>query len=327
MLPTVTLCQTFAGKKWKEVALHPLLSSRPTGLPEAAQEEHLPLQKNTVAAGLDCCWIIAWKNVRVCMFVWSKNVICLYICGLRMCPDSTTPSYFAWSAGRGAAGKEGPALQLLSPPLAAALVEAWLEGLLPQVCLARPALLAISMLQTVPDLRRRKTQAWKEVALRSPLSARFAGPAGAAQKPGRSTYWEATPTVERLRRRWNCISLHSRACTCRYICGLRMCADSKCPSYVAVSGQTAGGAAAGGAGKEGPAPPALAAALAETCLGRTCCCDLLWRVLLAISTMLFSVTVSGAMLSVLRTGKRRTTWVWKEVARHSPLSAGPSGPA
>ena len=116
----------------KEVALHPPLSAGPAGLAEAAQEEHLPLQKNAVAAGLDCCWIY----VLVCM--------CLYMCGLRMCSDSTAPSYFAWSAGRGGAGKEGPALQLLSTPLAAALVEAWLEGLLQQVFLAGPAPLAIT---------------------------------------------------------------------------------------------------------------------------------------------------------------------------------------
>ena len=71
---------------------------------------------------LDCCW----TYVRV--------GFCLYTFGLRMCADSTTPSYLAasgvWPAGRGGAGEEGPALLFLSSHLAAAHVETWLEGLL-----------------------------------------------------------------------------------------------------------------------------------------------------------------------------------------------------
>ena len=43
-------------------------------------------------------------------------------------------------AGRGDAGKEGPALQFLSFPLAAFQVQAWLEGLLLPPALAEPAL-------------------------------------------------------------------------------------------------------------------------------------------------------------------------------------------
>ena len=42
-------------------------------------------------------------------------------------------------AGRGGAGKEGPALLFLSPPLAAARVEALLERLLLRLALAGPA--------------------------------------------------------------------------------------------------------------------------------------------------------------------------------------------
>ena len=51
---------------------------------------------------LDCCWI--YVSVRL----W------LYICGLRMCTDLTTPSYLAVSCrlveGALGAGKEPPAL-------------------------------------------------------------------------------------------------------------------------------------------------------------------------------------------------------------------------
>ena len=43
-----------------------------------------------------------------------------------MCADSTTPSY--WPSGWGGAGNEGPAVQFLLSPLAAAQVEAWLGG-------------------------------------------------------------------------------------------------------------------------------------------------------------------------------------------------------
>ena len=42
-----------------------------------------------------------------------------------------------WLAGLEGAGKEGPALLFLSSPLAAALLEAWLEGLL--LALAGPS--------------------------------------------------------------------------------------------------------------------------------------------------------------------------------------------
>ena len=103
-----------------------------------------------------------------------------------MAADSTCPLYLAVS-GRlagGRAGKEGPALLLPSSALAAAEVEAWLEGRAAAAgsrgCCC--AVLAISrmlcsvavsadMWQTVSDLRR-KRQAWKEVARHPPFSHR-----------------------------------------------------------------------------------------------------------------------------------------------------------
>ena len=44
-----------------------------------------------------------------------------------------------WLAGRAGAGKGGPARLFLSSPLAAARLEAWLEGLLLRLALAGPA--------------------------------------------------------------------------------------------------------------------------------------------------------------------------------------------
>ena len=76
---------------------------------------------------LDCCWTAAGTYVRADLY--------LYTFGLRTCADWTTLSYLAVSAwlrlaGRGGAGKEGPAWPFLTPPLAAARAESWLEGLL-----------------------------------------------------------------------------------------------------------------------------------------------------------------------------------------------------
>ena len=58
--------------------------------------------------------------------------MCLCLCGLRICADSTTPFFLAVSGGLagGGCGEEGPALLFISSPLAAARVEAKLEGLL-----------------------------------------------------------------------------------------------------------------------------------------------------------------------------------------------------
>ena len=64
------------------------------------------------------------------MYVWSQNV--------RRLDDSLLPRRL-WRAGRGGAGKEGPARLFLSSPLAAARVEAQLEGLLLRLALAGPA--------------------------------------------------------------------------------------------------------------------------------------------------------------------------------------------
>ena len=55
---------------------------------------------------------------------------CLYVCGLRMCSDSTYTFYLTVSdkLAEGRAGKDGAALLLLSSALAATQVEAWLVG-------------------------------------------------------------------------------------------------------------------------------------------------------------------------------------------------------
>ena len=83
---------------------------------------------------------------------------------------------------------------VLSCPFAPAQVEAWLEGPLLLLALAGRASVLKNgvlrcrlgcydvILQAVPDLRRRKNQAWKEVATHPPLLAGPAGPAGAAQE-------------------------------------------------------------------------------------------------------------------------------------------------
>ena len=114
-------------KAWKEVARHPPLSVGPAGLAGAAQEEHLLLLQNATAAGpqLDICtcWFVSG-------YIWSQNV-----CRL---DDSLLPRSL-WRAGRGGAGRGGPALLFLSSSLAAARVEAWLEGLLLRLALAGPA--------------------------------------------------------------------------------------------------------------------------------------------------------------------------------------------
>ena len=133
---------------------------------------------------VDCCW-----NICTCWFVsiyiWSQKVLRLN--------DSLLPRRH-WRAGRGGAGKEGPVRLFLSSPLAAARVEAWLEGLLLLLALAGPAgdlknaLLRRRLgclLPTVPDphrKRKKKKQTWKEVARHPPLSAGPACPAGAAQE-------------------------------------------------------------------------------------------------------------------------------------------------
>ena len=86
---------------------------------------------------------------------------------------------------------------------------------------------------TVSDLSRRN-QAWKEVAEHPPLSARMAGPAGAAQKKHLL-----------LQRNASAIGLFhatfARLPIYLYTLGLRMCADSTCPFYLAVSGSMRAG--------------------------------------------------------------------------------------
>ena len=83
---------------------------------------------DATAAGL----LLEHMYVLVCISVhiWSQNV--------RRLDDSPLPRRL-WLAGRGCAGKEGPARLFLSSPLAAARLEAWLEGLLLRLALAGPA--------------------------------------------------------------------------------------------------------------------------------------------------------------------------------------------
>ena len=77
------------------------------------------------------------------VYLWSQNVPRL--------DDSLLPRR-PRRASRGGAGKEGPARLFLSYPLAAARVEAWLEGLLPRLALAGPA----GYLKNAPALLRRR---------------------------------------------------------------------------------------------------------------------------------------------------------------------------
>ena len=77
---------------------------------------------------------------RHLFWAYIRLVLYLYTFGLRMCADSTTPSYLAVSGGLAGGVREvGPALLFLSSPLVAARVEAWLEGLLLRLALAGPA--------------------------------------------------------------------------------------------------------------------------------------------------------------------------------------------
>ena len=113
-------------KAWKEVAGHPPLSAGQADLAGAAQarEEHLLLQRNASAVGQHHT---TFKFARMSVYMWSQNVLRL---DMSLLPRSL------WPAGRGRAGKEETAA------LAAAQVEAWLEGLQSQLALA--VLLVIS---------------------------------------------------------------------------------------------------------------------------------------------------------------------------------------
>ena len=88
----------------------------------------------TAAAESHSCWTAAETYVGAGLLLYTFASAC------RTCANSTTPSYLAVSAGwPGSVGREGPALLFLSLPLAAARVEAWLEGLLLRLALAGPA--------------------------------------------------------------------------------------------------------------------------------------------------------------------------------------------
>ena len=101
--------------------------SRRAGPAAAAHEEHLLLLQIATASGqlLD-----KHSSGFESVYFWSQNV--------RRPDDSLLPRHL-WRAGRRGAGKEGPALLFLSFNLAAAQVEAWLEGMLLRLALAGPA--------------------------------------------------------------------------------------------------------------------------------------------------------------------------------------------
>ena len=204
---------------------------------------------------VDCCW-----NICTCWFVsiyiWSQKVLRLN--------DSLLPRRH-WRAGRGGAGKEGPVRLFLSSPLAAARVEAWLEGLLLLLALAGPAgdlknaLLRRRLgclLPTVPDPHRKKKkkkQTWKEVARHPPLSAGPACPARVAQEEHLMLLRKATAAGLLLEH------MYVLVCICIYLVSERAPTRRLPPtSGVAVSGGLAGGAT----GKEGPALLFLSSPLA-----------------------------------------------------------------
>ena len=115
---------------------------------------------------LYCCW-----NVRAGLY--------LYTFGLRTCADPTTPSYLAVSSGLagGVRGKRDLRGYFYHPPLAAARVEALLEGLLLRLALAGPA--------GDPNnaLLRRRHEFYVADTLRSPP-----GQLGGRERHRRSTY-------------------------------------------------------------------------------------------------------------------------------------------
>ena len=96
-------------------------------------EEHQLLLLNAAAAGLDSSVTAAgYMYVLGCLYMWPQNVQQRRL-------DVTLVQCNPWQAGQGGAWKEEPALQFLFSLLAAAEVEAWLEGLLLGLALAGPA--------------------------------------------------------------------------------------------------------------------------------------------------------------------------------------------
>ena len=102
-------------------------SAGPAGPAGAAQEEHLLLLRKATAAGL----LLEHMYVLVC--------ICIHLVAERAPTRRSPLTSPSLAGGPGGAGKEGPARLFLSSPLAAARVEAWLEGLLLRLALAGPA--------------------------------------------------------------------------------------------------------------------------------------------------------------------------------------------
>ena len=154
--------------------------------------------------------------------LYSRACACLLICALRMDSNSTCLFYLAVS-GRFALGLRGERDRRRLPWQLLRWILRWKDMLL-RLALAGPAgnvqnaLVRSCLGCFLPNLRKRKIQAWKdsEVTRHPPLSKVPSGPAGATEEELLSTYccsW--TPPL------LDCITLHARACACLYICALR----------------------------------------------------------------------------------------------------------
>ena len=145
------------------------------------------------------------------------------------------------------------------------------------------------------DLRRRKTSLERS-GLHSPLSAGATGPARAAQEKHLLLQLNASA-----------LGLHLTTLA-RFHVPVYMMSQNVRRLDVSFLPGRLWPAGREDAGKEGPAPPALAAAQVW-----------LWRVLLAISRMLCSITVSRVMLPTVSDLGRKSQ-ARREVARHPPFS-------
>ena len=153
--------------------------------------------------------------------MWPQNV-----CRL---DDSLLPRRL-WLAGQRRAGKEGPELPFLTSLLAAARVEAWLEGLLQCCCCWLLLDLLASQECSAPSPSR---------VLCCLLCLTYTGMHGKkcrASWPCGSGAGGAPTAAEESHSCWNAAGTNVRAGLYLYICGLRMCADSTTLSYLAVSG-------------------------------------------------------------------------------------------
>ena len=159
------------------------------------------------------------------------------------------------------------------------------------------------------------------MALRPPLSA------GPADPPGRrESGTGGAPTQAAASGRHSCwtnAGTYVRVCVCLCICGLRRCADSTTPSYLAVFSRLAREMR----GKRDPRCCFYHAPwqpLGWRLSWRDYCCGRLWLDLLAISRTLCSAAFSGVMLPTVPDfagGKKKGM---ERRALRPPLSDGPA---